>query len=138
MALPFRPCDPQKPSLVLPHTAPTTTTHHASPKHTAPCPGSLQAGTTELLISGLPGFPDGISRSSDGNFWLSLVLPNVPIAHKLLPHKALRWAAAWAPQWLLPRLPQWGMVVKVRLLQACCWDVCEGGRAGLLLCWRCG
>ena len=73
----------------------------------------MQAGTTDTLVEGLPGFPDGISRSSDGNFWLALITPNLPIAHKLLPHKALRWLVAWLPQALLPPLPQWGMVVKV-------------------------
>ncbi|MEH6477311.1 MAG: SMP-30/gluconolactonase/LRE family protein [Sneathiella sp.] len=30
-------------------------------------------GTTETVISGLPGYPDNINRSSDGNYWMALM-----------------------------------------------------------------
>lgn len=40
----------------------------------------LQAGTMDTLIDRLPGWPDNIVRSSDGkNFWLCLVLPDLPL-----------------------------------------------------------
>ncbi len=42
----------------------------------SPC---LQAGTLDTLIDRLPGWPDNINRSSDGNFWLALVVPDVPL-----------------------------------------------------------
>ena len=36
----------------------------------------LQAGTPQTVFDKLPGFPDGISRASDGkSFWLSIVNP---------------------------------------------------------------
>jgi len=44
-----------------------------------------KAGTVDVLIGDLPGFPDGISRSSDGNFWLCLVAPITPIVKVLQP-----------------------------------------------------
>lgn len=31
-------------------------------------------GETDVFIDALPGFPDGISRSADGNFWLCIVV----------------------------------------------------------------
>ena len=36
-------------------------------------------GSTEVVIDRLPGFPDGISRASDGNYWLCLVAPLSPL-----------------------------------------------------------
>lgn len=44
-----------------------------------PC---LQAGTRDVLIDRLPGFPDNITRASDGNFWLALVIPDVPLVSR--------------------------------------------------------
>ena len=46
----------------------------------------LQKGQTELLISSLPGFPDGLSLSEDGNFWVTLAGPNQPFV-KILPYR---------------------------------------------------
>lgn len=46
-----------------------------------------QAGTREVLIHKLPGFPDGITRTKDGKgFWISLVMPKI-ILLKALPFK---------------------------------------------------
>ncbi len=38
-----------------------------------------QAGSVDTLIDGLPGFPDGISRAADGNFWLAVLTPRIPV-----------------------------------------------------------
>ena len=43
----------------------------------------MQQGQTEVLISSLPGFPDGISLSEDGNFWIAMVAPNQAFVHIL-------------------------------------------------------
>ena len=83
--------------------------------HTIP-----QAGLTEVLLAGLPGFPDGVSRAAPrpgeagDSFWVSLVVPDMPAARAALPYRALRWALAWAPAWALPAPPQWGAVLRVR------------------------
>ncbi|MEM7135245.1 MAG: SMP-30/gluconolactonase/LRE family protein [Myxococcota bacterium] len=37
------------------------------------------AGRVEIFASNLPGFPDGISTSPDGTFWLALYAPRNPI-----------------------------------------------------------
>ncbi|GMH38773.1 hypothetical protein BSKO_06657 [Bryopsis sp. KO-2023] len=70
------------------------------------------AGTRHLLIDSLPGFPDGIARSSDGNFWVSIVAPPSPIL-KLLPYKPLRALIAYLPSFLRPTVQSWGFVLKI-------------------------
>lgn len=42
-----------------------------------------RAGSTEVLVDNLPGFPDGVSRAPDGSFWVSLVAPHPPFLHYL-------------------------------------------------------
>lgn len=41
--------------------------------------GCAQAGQREVFMDKLPGFPDGISTSSSGSFWVGLVVPKMPI-----------------------------------------------------------
>jgi hypothetical protein len=38
-----------------------------------------KAGTADVLIDRLAGAPDGITRTADGHFWLSLVVPLSPL-----------------------------------------------------------
>jgi hypothetical protein len=41
--------------------------------------------SVEVLVEGLPGFPDGITEALDGtNFWLSLVAPLNPLMLRML------------------------------------------------------
>ena len=49
----------------------------------------MQRGQLEVLISCLPGFPDGVSVSEDGNFWIALVAPDQPFV-KILPYRYLQ------------------------------------------------
>lgn len=37
-----------------------------------------QAGSREVLVGSLPGLPAGLSKSDDGNFWVSMTVPNPP------------------------------------------------------------
>lgn len=39
----------------------------------------MQAGQQEVMVKQLPGFPDGITTDSNGNFWVGLVVPKMPI-----------------------------------------------------------
>jgi hypothetical protein len=74
------------------------------------------AGTTTILIDKLPGFPDGVTRSSDGNYWVSLVAPLSPLL------TALKLNVPFV-QYVVARLmtsgvasrfiKRWGCVVKV-------------------------
>jgi len=46
----------------------------------------MQKGQMEVWISSLPGFPDGISQSEDGNYWVAMAGPNQPFV-KALPYR---------------------------------------------------
>ena len=47
---------------------------------------AMQKGQMEVWISSLPGFPDGISQSKDGNYWVAMAGPNQPFV-KALPYR---------------------------------------------------
>ncbi|SET28747.1 Sugar lactone lactonase YvrE [Stigmatella erecta] len=40
-------------------------------------------GQTDILAGNLPGFPDNLSRSQDGKFWVALVTPRNPLLDRL-------------------------------------------------------
>lgn len=48
-----------------------------------------KAGTQELFLGNLPGYPDNIEAQGDGTFWLALASPRVP-AEVLMPYPFLR------------------------------------------------
>jgi sugar lactone lactonase YvrE len=72
-----------------------------------------KAGQTDVLIDSLPGFPDNISRSSDGCFWVCLVAPDSPLLHVILRLPLLARSLAAAAGRMLPTPSPWGCVVKV-------------------------
>ncbi|MCB9081372.1 MAG: SMP-30/gluconolactonase/LRE family protein [Lewinellaceae bacterium] len=61
-----------------------------------------KAGTSEIFIDNLPGFPDGISRGSDGIFWLTLLSPRNALVDKLMPYPFFRKALLRLPESLKP------------------------------------
>lgn len=87
-------------------------------------------GQKEVLVEGLPGYPDGISRAfsvspnsgssqqqqQDG-FWLALVAPLQPAALHLVPWRLGRLLMAWTPEWARPPLRPWGATARLRLLK---------------------
>lgn len=42
-----------------------------------------RAGTRDLLVSDLPGYPDNIARGSDGLIWVSIASPTDPVVERL-------------------------------------------------------
>lgn len=53
-------------------------------------------GEAEVLVDGLPGFPDNISTGSDGLVWIAMASPRLPVLDLVSRlHPALR-KAAWA------------------------------------------
>jgi hypothetical protein len=100
-------------------------THHHSPL--LPCTCCSQAGTTDVLIDTLPGFPDGVDSAAGGSFWISLVAPVTPFMK--LPLLANTWAralVAWLPASIRPKPRGRGLIIKVR------------GQAGVLFVLLCG
>ena len=61
------------------------------------------AGTTDTLVDDLPGYPDNISRGSDGLVWVAVAAPPDPILERLLrAPRFLGRAAARLPKVLRP------------------------------------
>ncbi|WIA17796.1 hypothetical protein OEZ85_009308 [Tetradesmus obliquus] len=79
-----------------------------------------KAGQREVLVGSLPGLPAGLSRASDGNYWVSMTVPVPPIS-KYLGSVLLRALIAWSPRSWRPPVKVWGAVLKVspdgRILQ---------------------
>lgn len=48
-----------------------------------------KAGTQEVLLDNLPGYPDNIKAQADGTYWMAFASPRVP-SEKLLPYPFLR------------------------------------------------
>jgi sugar lactone lactonase YvrE len=64
-----------------------------------------RAGTTDLLVEDLPGYPDNIARGSDGLIWVTIASPTDPVVEQLRTRapRAVRKAATRIPQVLQPK-----------------------------------
>ncbi len=70
-----------------------------------------KAGTTEVFIDNLPGFPDGISGNDQGRFWLALMTPRLDDIDKMHPYPWLKNIAAKLPDSLKPKPIQYGFIL---------------------------
>ena len=71
----------------------------------------MQTGSLEVFLDNLPGFPDGVSRASDGNFWVAINSAPIPKAFNvLMTSRILRWFNAWVP---LAQINNYGLILKV-------------------------
>lgn len=63
-----------------------------------------KAGTHDLLIENLPGFPDNMALGSDGLVWITLPAPRDPLLDRLLPLPGVLRRLVWAlPDRLRPK-----------------------------------
>jgi hypothetical protein len=70
------------------------------------------AGTSEVLIDNLPGFPDGVSAGTGGIFWVTIVSPRDKLADEVLfPHPFLRKVLGRLPSALMPAPKDYGFVL---------------------------
>jgi sugar lactone lactonase YvrE len=72
-----------------------------------------QAGTSEPFCDELPGYPDGVSRSPRGTFWVALYTRRNPTADALAPHPWLRKVLWRLPAAFLPKPEPYGFVVEL-------------------------
>lgn len=73
-----------------------------------------KAGTLEVLVDNLPGYPDNINRASDGNYWLALVGIRSPVYDLAMadPGFRVRMVKQIPPdEWLCPGI-NFGCVIK--------------------------
>lgn len=62
-----------------------------------------KAVTTEIFIEGLPGWPDGISRGTDGLIYVTLISPRTAMHDFILPRPWTRRLVTKLPKAFLPR-----------------------------------
>jgi sugar lactone lactonase YvrE len=63
-----------------------------------------RAGTSDTLVDNLPGFPDNISRGSDGLIWVSIPSPRNPLLDRLLAWPRFLRQLLWLlPSWVQPK-----------------------------------
>ena len=55
-----------------------------------------RAGRREDLVANLPGFPDNMSRGSDGLIWVAIATPRDPLLDRLLPAPPILRRILWA------------------------------------------
>jgi sugar lactone lactonase YvrE len=74
-----------------------------------------KAGTTEVFIDNLPGFPDNINFNGRDRFWLALYTPRIVALDRLLPNPQLRKILFRLPKALQPAPVMHGWVVGLDL-----------------------
>ena len=66
-----------------------------------------KSGQTEIVLDNLPGFPDNINNSSDGNYWMSLVgmrCPALDLAWKMPGFRNRMAKRVPRDEWLFPNI----------------------------------
>lgn len=72
-----------------------------------------KAGTTELFGAELPGFPDGVSQSGRGTFWVAMFTVRNSAGDFLAPRPFLRQMVANLPRFLWPKPEPYGLVIEL-------------------------
>jgi len=70
-------------------------------------------GASEVVLDGLPAFPDGITGDGAGTFWLALVSPRNRLLDALHPRPALKKALLRVPAVLRPGPKRYGFVLAI-------------------------
>lgn len=70
-----------------------------------------KAGTHEVFLDDLPGYPDGISSDGRGTFWIAIVTVRNREADSLAPKPTLRKLVALLPRSLWPEPEPYGLVL---------------------------
>lgn len=72
-----------------------------------------KAGTSDIFIDRIPGTPDGISRGTDGTFWLAIHGPRSGLLSLIAEYPFLKNQAAKVPMSLTPHPDKYGFVVQL-------------------------
>jgi len=70
-----------------------------------------KAGSNDIFIDNLPGFPDGVSRGSVGRFWVAMFTVRNSTADSLHPRRWLKSVLAKLPNFMWPRPEPIGFVL---------------------------
>lgn len=72
-----------------------------------------KAGTTEVLIDNLPGFPDNLSRSPRGTFWVAMFTVRKDLLDAMHPMPFSKELLAKLPKPLWPKPRHYGLVIEM-------------------------
>ena len=72
-----------------------------------------KAGTDDVFLDNLPGFPDGVSSNRRGTFWIALFTVRNPRADALHPHPFIKRHLAKLPKAFWPKPAPYGLVMAV-------------------------
>lgn len=72
-----------------------------------------KAGTTEVMLEGLPGFPDGISQSGRGTFWVAMFTVRNAAGDFLATRPLLSRMVANLPRALWPKPEPYGLAIEI-------------------------
>jgi sugar lactone lactonase YvrE len=72
-----------------------------------------KAGTTDVLIADLPGFPDGVAQSGRGTFWIAMFTVRNAAGDFLAPRPLLKKMVANLPRALWPKPAPYGLVIEI-------------------------
>lgn len=73
----------------------------------------LSTGEREVILDGLPGFPDNIQAQGDGTYWVGIVSPRRAIADQLAPYPALRNIIWRLPEAVRPKPIYHGILMRI-------------------------
>jgi len=72
-----------------------------------------KAGTDDIFLDNLPGFPDGVSSNRRGTFWVALFTVRNPRADAIHPHPFVKRQLAKMPKSLWPKPVPYGLILAV-------------------------
>jgi len=72
-----------------------------------------KAGSHDIFIDNLPGFPDGISANHKGRFWLALPTLRLADMDRMHPKPWLKNLSAKLPDWLKPKPVDYGFILEL-------------------------
>jgi sugar lactone lactonase YvrE len=72
-----------------------------------------KAGSSDIFIDNLPGFPDGVSANRNGSFWVALYTVRNPLMDAFHPYPSIKNFMAKMPRSLWPKPEPYGFVLKL-------------------------
>jgi len=70
-----------------------------------------KAGSHDVFIDNLPGFPDGVSSNRKGRFWVALPTPRLPKVDSMHPKPWLKNISSKLPDFMKPKPIEYGFVL---------------------------
>lgn len=73
-------------------------------------------GESEIFMDNLPGFPDGLDRSTSGMYWVSMASPRKKMVDVIFhPRPWIKRILMYLPEILRPRPTRYGLIIRIDL-----------------------